>query len=115
LRFFGRVFYFVYDKRPSDGFNSDLRLSGQRCPKLGVGGSEGRYILRKNREGLREKNDVMFFSQPWFGSSEFSQLCSRHVIRAQHFSRVVSENYCVIGQFEVGVVNALSAGAECLA
>jgi len=38
--------------------------------------------------------------------------CSRHIIRAQHFSRVVSENYCVIGQFEVGVVNALSAGAE---
>jgi len=33
--------------------------------------------------------------------------CSRHIIRAEHFSRVVSENYCVIGQFEVGV--------ECLA
>jgi len=24
--------------------------------------------------GLREKNDVILFSQPWFGSSEFSQL-----------------------------------------
>jgi len=39
--------------------------------------------------------------------------CSRHVIRAELCSRAVSENYCVIGQFEVGVVNALSAGAEC--
>jgi len=38
--------------------------------------------------------------------------CSGHIIRAEHFSRVVSENYCVIGQFEVAVVNALSAGAE---
>jgi len=32
---------------------------------------------------------------------------------AELCSRVVSENYCVIGQFEVGVVNALFAGAEC--
>jgi len=28
-------------------------------------------------------------------------------------SRAVTENYCVIGQLEVGVVNVLPAGAEC--
>jgi len=39
---------------------------------------------------------------------------SCHIIRAALCSRAVSENYCVIGQLEVGVVNALSAGTECV-
>jgi len=38
---------------------------------------------------------------------------SCHIILRELCSRAVSENYCVIGQFEVGAVNSLSAGAEC--
>jgi len=60
-----------------------------------------------------EKRMTSFF--PRSPGSGVLAACSRHIVRAEHFSRVVSKNYCVIGQFEVGVVNALSAGAECLA
>jgi len=37
---------------------------------------------------------------------------SQHEEVGHTHTRVVSENYCVIGQFEVGVVNALSAGTH---
>jgi len=55
--------------------------------------------------GLQEQNDVILFSQPWFGSS-------RCKFSPHHPGRTlfVSENYCVIGQFEVG-----AECAKCLA
>jgi len=53
------------------------------------------YSARTTDPGLRELN---------------TSFCSRLIIRAELCSRAVSENYCVIGQFEVGVVNSLSAG-----
>lgn len=56
-----------------------------------------RYKLHKNKH--------VFSLQPWF------TVCSRYIVWESLFSRVVSDNYCVIGQKSVvGVVNAEKRG-----
>jgi len=74
------------------------------------------YILRENSpqelpsQGC--ENKMMSFCSRSPGSAVLAASC-RHILRAELCSCAVTENYCVIGQFEVAVVNSLSAGAEC--
>lgn len=75
----------------------------EACWGKAVYSSQKRCILRNGLKGhtyyaraekfvslLRQESDL-FFSQPWFASSR----CSRRIIWAELFSRVVSENHWV--------------------
>jgi len=100
-----------------NGFN--LKNAGpgykNRQPELTDKDTQGCYILRKKQELCSPsqgcENRMTSFCSRSPGSAVLAA-SSRHFIRAELCSYAVSENYCVIGQFEVAVVNSLAAGTE---
>lgn len=62
------------------------------------------YFVFAVSQGCKKRMTSFFFPSPGLG---VHTACSRHVIWEEIFSRVMSDNYCLIGQkWQVGVVKA---------